>query len=128
MKCEGQKPFKITKKDKLILIIDGSRDDKVTHELIRIDFKEQLKYLSKFLENFISNKEKIRTIISGCKYDMKADYNHNKDAFSSWRVKDRLSNIDFFQYSEKGKLFLFMAVNYKKKPKKWWAEDYFSNF
>ena len=126
MKCEGQKPFKVSKSDKLILIIDGSRDDNVVHELIRIDYKEQLRYLSKFLEKFISDKRKIKNIILSCKYNLKSKFKYN-NAFSSYRINDRLANIDFLEYQEVGIIYLFMVINYKKKPKIWSTEDFFKN-
>ena len=131
LKCEGQKPFKVRKNDKLILIIDShpdKRQKKVNHELIRIDFVKQLSYFAKFLKNFISNKKTINTIISACKYDLKAAkkglYNNS---FSSYRINDKSANIDFMEYQEIGILYIFMVVTYKKKPKTWWAKDYFKN-
>ena len=132
-KCEGQKPFKVKKNDKLILIIDSNpnkpKNNLISHELVRIDFKEQLKYFSRFLSNFISNKQTIRKIISGCKYDLKAgEKGTYNNTFSSWRINDKLANIDFMEYQEIGILYIFMVINYKKKPKIWWAEDYFSKF
>ena len=130
-KYEGQKPFKVKKSDKLILIIDShqgikSQRNMIAHEIVRIDFKEQLNYFSKFLENFILDKEKIKTIISRCKYDLKSKDKYN-NTFSSWRINDKLANVDFMEYQEIGKLYIFMVVSYKKKPKTWWAENYFKN-
>lgn len=126
MKCEGQKPFIVKKTDKLVLIIDGNRGRNINHEMVRIDHIGQLRHFSNFLGNFISSKNKIKEAISGLKHDLhfaktKSDY------CSSFRVEDKLSSIDFCEYTESGILYLFMAVHYKKKPKKWLAEDYFKN-
>ena len=131
-KCEGQKPFRVRKSDKLILIIDNHpvklKNNLIRHELVRIDFQEQLKYFSKFLSNFILNKNTINKMIAGLRYDLKAGkkgiYNHT---FSSWRIDDNLSTVDFMEYQEKMTLYLFMVINYKKKPKDWWSDDYFKN-
>lgn len=76
------------------------------------------------------NQNTLTNIISGFRYDLKCGekgiYNNT---FSSWRINDKLANIDFMEYQESGILYIFMVVNYKKKPKKsWWAEDYFKNF
>ncbi len=125
MKCEGQKPFRVRKKDKLVLIIDGSRGSKSVHELVRIDFKEQLRFLSKFLTNFISDRQTISNILSGFRSDLRFGRDKNITTFSSFRIVDDFSNIDFCVYCDKGILFVFMAITYKKKPKKWNAGDYF---
>ncbi len=126
IKCKEQKLFIVKKTDKLILIIDGDRGKNISHEMVRIDYTPQLRYFSKFLGKFISNKNKIKKIISGLKYDL--HFAKTKpDHCSSFRVEDQLSNIDFCEYTESGILYLFMAVYHKKKPKEWRAEDYFKN-
>ncbi len=123
MKCEGQKPFKVKKSDKLILIIDSNPSHKCSHEMIRVDYKEQLRYFSKFLSNFLSDKLKIRLIILDFRRDLA--FGKKGDFFSSFRIEDKLSNIDFFEDMQKGTLFVFMVINHKRKPKYWSAQDYF---
>jgi hypothetical protein len=123
--CEGQKPFKVKKTDKLILIADRMHGKRIRQEIVRIDYKEQLRYFSRFLSNFISDKKKIKLLMDGLHFDFKFSSKHKQELFSAWNVEDKLSNIDFFDNNDNGILYIFMVLHFKRKPKEWWDTDYF---
>ena len=76
------------------------------------------------MNNFISNRKTVSNIISGLEYDFKAKDRYN-NTFSSWRINDKLADIDFMEYQETEKLFIFMVISCKKKPKILHYEDFF---
>lgn len=123
MKRKEQEQFVVKRTDKLILIIDSEPGKNISHELVRVDHTRQLKYFHKFLDNFISNKRKIKEIIVTLKYGL--SFAKKGDYFSSFRTDDKHSSIDFCEYAEKGRLFIFMVITHKKKPRNWCNEDYF---
>ncbi|HLD97424.1 MAG TPA: hypothetical protein VI934_03720 [Candidatus Nanoarchaeia archaeon] len=121
MTCQMDKPIKLKKTDKPCLIIDRQADTNVIQELVRIEYKEQLKYYARFLSNFISNKNSVKYIVGGCRWTLK----DRTDTCSSMRLKDKLSTIDFYEHTDNGILYVFLVIAFKKKPKKWLAQDYF---
>jgi len=92
--------------------------------MIRLDSSNQLEYLSNFLMNYLDNKNKVKDLISLFKDDI-TFAKHGKETFSSFRVEDSLSNIDFCEFANGGILFIFMAILHKKKSHNWKPEDYF---
>lgn len=122
-KEEKRTKDKIKKTDKLFLIIDGDRDKRIDHELVRIDYREQLIFFSGFLQNFISNKKEIDLIIRRLKWNFKI----STDYLSSYRIKDKLSTIDFCEFMNNKILFVFMVINKKRKIKSWSYERYFKS-
>lgn len=79
-----------------------------------------------FLKNFISDNRKIKIIVSSSKYSLKSSQKYKETTFSSFRIEDKNSDIDFLEIEEGGTLFLFMSIHHKGKRKKWSAEDYFN--
>ena len=93
--------------------------------MIRIDSPNQLNYLNKFLMNYLANKNKIAKLVNDIKKDLAFAKGSGRENFSSFRLEDTFSNIDFCEFANKGILFIFMAITHKRKPHDWKAEDYF---
>ena len=91
------------------IIIESFHNNECIHLMVRLDHKNQVKYLLKFLRIFIVNKNNIIKIKNSLSGTLKFE------TFSSFRVNDKNSTLDFLVIDEIHVAFIFIVINIPKK-------------